>query len=533
MGWIGGRRRATSGSPTNPRRYPCRTSLAKRWGFPLWYNQYYSPKTKDYAHELWAAALGGGRLNVHPLYPRADVGLEEAHLALMRGRFMTGMNRLRMLDFITRAPLDCPVAIVFGAACAMNWAGPSYNQVGLEIASALCAGGYPADLIPSSLVGGPALRIDGDGYVCLGPQRYRAVVLYQPEFGDKQELAFLERSARGPSAVFLLGQWTRDPEARPLEAMARMGRSVRQYRDDGACAEAVARFLGEAGVPRVTGWSEKLQGWGQSGSVLHAAPPADGHSVMTDGTYVRIAGSKDSAGDPINETFTWGGHTVAVDAVGVFAIRFEAGGQVAALAAGGLKSLKTGRLEVAMPERADVAFIKEASGKVHGVLQGLAGDVPATLRSIAPEWQRLSVPPARAASAPGTKNPKAIAEVAAGKRTEARVGWWGFDPADSTAALQTAINSGARRLIVGDMGTPWITDKLTLTGNQQIVFEKGVVVQARRGAFRGSGDCLFSAALKTNIYARNEIGEGGWLVPCREEPDGTCLKVSRRVVFDR
>ena len=83
------------------------------------------------------------------------------------------------------------------------------------------------------------------------------------------------------------------------------------------------------------------------------------------------------------------------------------------------------------------------------------------------------------------------------------------------------------------MGTPWITDKLTLTGNQQIVFEKGVVVQARRGAFRGSGDCLFSAALKTNIYARNEIGEGGWLVPCREEPDGTYLKVIRRVVFDR
>ena len=35
------------------------------------------------------------------------------------------------------------------------------------------------------------------------------------------------------------------------------------------------------------------------------------------------------------------------------------------------------------------------------------------------------------------------------------------------------------------------------------------------------------------VYAWNEIGEGGWLVPCKEEPDGTYLKVSRRVVFDR
>jgi len=372
--------------------YPCRTSLAKRWGFPLWFNQYYSSKTNDYARELWQAALSGGRLNVHPLYPRSDLGLDKAHLALLRQRFMTGMSRLRMLDFITRAPLDCPVAVVFGHACAMNWAGPSHNRVGLEIASALCTNGYPADLIPSSLVGLPALRLDGDGYVCLGPQRYRAVVLYQPEFGDEKELAFFERAARGQSALFLVGDWTRDSEARPLEAMARLGPNVRTHRDDRACADAVARFLGEAAVPRVTGWSGRLQGWGQSGSVLHAAPPTEGHSTLTDGTYVRVAGSKDPAGDPINETFTCQGYTVTVDALGVFAIRFAPDGKVAALAAGGLKSLKTDGLEITLPERTDVAFLKDASGKVRGVLQGLTGDVPAALLSLTPEWQRLSMP---------------------------------------------------------------------------------------------------------------------------------------------
>lgn len=96
-------------------------------------------------------------------------------------------------------------------------------------------------------------------------------------------------------------------------------------------------------------------------------------------------------------------------------------------------------------------------------------------------------------------NPAAIAKVAAGQGAEARALWWGFDPADATAALQTAINSGARKLIVENPGAPWVVNKLTLASDQEIVFEPGVVVQAKRGAFRGTGDCLFTATLRTNI----------------------------------
>jgi len=35
------------------------------------------------------------------------------------------------------------------------------------------------------------------------------------------------------------------------------------------------------------------------------------------------------------------------------------------------------------------------------------------------------------------------------------------------------------------------------------------------------------------IYAWNEIGEGGWLVPCREDPAGAYLKAIRHVVYGR
>jgi len=120
------------------------------------------------------------------------------------------------------------------------------------------------------------------------------------------------------------------------------------------------------------------------------------------------------------------------------------------------------------------------------------------------------------AAVPATPNAQAVAEVVAGKRPEARASWWGFDPADATAALQAAINSGARKLIVEDMGVPWITDKLALASDQEIVFEKGVVVQARRGAFCGGGDCLFFAASKKNITL---IGPGATLRMWKEDYD--------------
>ncbi len=390
LSWWDATRDIGQSDETTP--YPCRTSLAKRWGYPLWYNQYYAKEPAPYVRELWSGALSGGRLNVHPLYPRPDLQKGERDTLLFQSGLMAGMARLRVLDFIARAPLDCPVAVVFGHACAMNWAGPSYNRVGMEVASALCAEGYYADLMPSSLVGSGALRLDAEGYVCLGPQRYRAVVLYQPEYGGEKELAFFTRAASGKSALFRVGGWSKDFEARPLDGVARLGAGVRACADDAACAAAVSELLSKAGVPRATGWSAQLTGWGQSGSVRHAAPPTEGHSALTDGTYVRVAGAKEAAGDPIVETFEWRGHSVTVDAVGVVAVRFAPHGRVAAFAAGGLKRVRTDGLEIELPARVDVAFVREADGVCRGLLQGLDGEVPAPLRAITAEWKRLGLP---------------------------------------------------------------------------------------------------------------------------------------------
>ncbi len=100
-------------------------------------------------------------------------------------------------------------------------------------------------------------------------------------------------------------------------------------------------------------------------------------------------------------------------------------------------------------------------------------------------------------------NPQAIAEVLAGKRSLANAAWWGFDEHDSTAALQAAIDSGVRKLIVPNMGKEWIVEPLFLTQNhQEILFEPGVVVMAKQGAFRGRNDSLLTATDRINITLR-------------------------------
>ena len=114
------------------------------------------------------------------------------------------------------------------------------------------------------------------------------------------------------------------------------------------------------------------------------------------------------------------------------------------------------------------------------------------------------LPAARADEPPPGKqaNPQAVEEVLSGVRTSANTAWWGFDADDATECLQAAIDSGARRLVVPYMGTPWIVRPLTLRSGQDIEFEPGVLVLAKKGEFKGRGDSLFTAADQSDVVLR-------------------------------
>lgn len=110
---------------------------------------------------------------------------------------------------------------------------------------------------------------------------------------------------------------------------------------------------------------------------------------------------------------------------------------------------------------------------------------------------------AETSAVPGNfKNPDAVQRVLSGKETVANAAWWGFDETDSTAAIQGAINSGASKVIIPYVGKEWIVQPIMLAGNQEINFEPGVVVVAKKGSFKGTHDCLFSSHYLNNITLR-------------------------------
>ncbi|MBA7583459.1 hypothetical protein ES708_25403 [subsurface metagenome] len=76
---------------------------------------------------------------------------------------------------------------------------------------------------------------------------------------------------------------------------------------------------------------------------------------------------------------------------------------------------------------------------------------------------------------------------------------WGFDDQNATLAIQSAINSGAPTVVIPYVGKPYYVDPITLTSNQTLILDEGVVIAARKGSFRGGGDCLFSAENQKEI----------------------------------
>ncbi|MEZ6071398.1 MAG: right-handed parallel beta-helix repeat-containing protein [Pirellulales bacterium] len=94
------------------------------------------------------------------------------------------------------------------------------------------------------------------------------------------------------------------------------------------------------------------------------------------------------------------------------------------------------------------------------------------------------------------------AEVADGARTTARADWWGFDEADSTGAIQAAIDSGAPHVVVPYVAKPWIVRPLTLRNDLEFELEPGVLLLAKKDEFRGRGDSLLSAIDLENVTIR-------------------------------
>ena len=81
-----------------------------------------------------------------------------------------------------------------------------------------------------------------------------------------------------------------------------------------------------------------------------------------------------------------------------------------------------------------------------------------------------------------------------------------FNPkrANATEAFRKAINTGAPKVVIDNPGFPLQIDTVHLHSNQEVVFEDGVIVEARKNSFKGLGPFLFSGRECKNIVLRGQ-----------------------------
>ncbi len=377
LSWWGARRALAQTDEITP--YCCRTALAKKWRSPAWWNMYYAPAVAEYEREVWASALAGGRVNYHPQWP-VEGPIDPS--GLLHAPLLRAECRVRLLNLITGAPLDCPAAVVFGHWSAMNWAGGSYPDSGVALAERFWSAGYPADLIPSSELLSGALDVDRDGWVRYGDQRYTVLLVANPEFEGEDLTRFLRRSVEGPTTVCTVGSWTRGFDGVPLADAAPAGALSAEETVD-----ALIRHLEDLGVPRHSP-AIRVASWG-----LDLTEPAlDGHSRMLDGTRVFVRASTDPAGDPFSLEEDFGGHPVAARAEGLLAVRLDARGRLEALAAGGLSAFRGGGVRIDLPQPIDLALRRDTSGRLVGWIQAYDGPLPKELLRLTSNWRRLALP---------------------------------------------------------------------------------------------------------------------------------------------
>jgi hypothetical protein len=368
-----------------------RTALAKKMGGSIWYNQFYAPNAEPYSLELWRNGRAGGRVNLHPLWPSA-VG-EQAYWAIFSGPFMRAESRLRLLNLIKPAPIDCPVAVVFGHAASLNWEGPHFGDLGEGFASELWeVYRVRADVIPSSEIGFGELKLTDDGWLAYGVQRYRVMVFLNPDFEGPETFDFLRRVARSQTQVFV-----RDETRLAPDGNVRRNPEVIEGANVGPTPAEVAEFLQVWHSPR------------------QPSPPD--LVLLTDGTRLILRGEKDPAGDRIDETFfleySGGLAKIKVGATGVFGIRLGPRGELQALAASDLRYVQiwhigeeglllnglnafgepTEKFHLEPPVPIDLALWRDTDGKQHGVIQG-AKEIPQQLLQWTRDWVRMDLAPA-------------------------------------------------------------------------------------------------------------------------------------------
>ena len=348
---------------------PVDTGIMKKFGSPLWLNEGYGNNPRHYVSTLWRYALCGGRMNWHGIVgDRRTDYLQRTYKDPVERRYhrvadmfsdeaIRAEEILRLLPLMTRAPIDCPVAHVFGHDRFVNWLDPACGDWGKGLAHGLGQMGYYVDAYPASEIAAGTFAVDSDGFLRVGRQCYKAVALCNLSANERAAWERIASAKRLNTRVFF------DPHVDEVAAYLKSTDAVRQTP------------LGKDGF------------WGGKDNLL---PKSDGVMFLTDGTAVRIKGGRpDFAGDEIEGELKTGGVRVKYKARGMFAARAK-NGALTGIAGGEVTRVDAPGLSLLLPSPADIVLVKLSDGW-HGVWQTpcTEGQIPGAVRRLAAKWVKL------------------------------------------------------------------------------------------------------------------------------------------------
>ena len=347
---------------------PADTGMMKKFGSPLWLNEGYGFNPRHYVSTLWRYALCGGRMNWHGIVAdrRTDY-LQRTYSNRIERRYhriadmfsddaIRAEEILRLLPLMTRAPVDCPVAHIFGYERFVNWLDSSRGDWGADIAHGLGGYGYYVDAYPANEISAGTFSVK-DGRLRIGRQRYEAVVLHNLSAAERVE-------------------WKSFAQAHALKT----------HVFENPKAEDVKAYLDSVGTVKQT----PLASTGFWGGKSNRLPLSDGVMNLTDGTRVRIKGGHpDFAGDSIEGEIAVGGITVKYEARGMFAARAESG-ILSGIAGGEIFRIEAPGMSLSLSKPADIALVKLSDGW-HGVWQtgDMSAPIPEELLKLTSKWVKL------------------------------------------------------------------------------------------------------------------------------------------------
>jgi hypothetical protein len=386
LSWWSSKRDLAQTDESTP--FAIRTALAKKMNSPLWYNMFYEEKMADYKYALWSAVLGGGRLNYHPLWPS---DFDKLTTSLLQDSLLMAERRISLLNYISTAPVQSPIAVIFGHASAINFNNSvGFADVGLELSNAFWKEGYYTDLIPTSEIENGSLKINSEGMIQYGPQVYETIILYHPEYSRSEIAAFFNQaSANKANKLFRVGNQSVGFNGEMINNKKLFPESMIEFKYSEPAVAALIQDLKARGVkPQAAGAMKSSSGF--SPSVM---PGVSGTIRLIDGTVIMASGRGSVMGDIIDTTININNTNVQFHATGIAAIRLDSAGNVEAFAAGGLKRLNAGNLQIELSEGADLALFKEGS-IYRGIIHGWEGKLPEALTKLTKNWTRVNVPSA-------------------------------------------------------------------------------------------------------------------------------------------